>query len=120
MTFDPAELEAIQEFDASPRELGEWRRSPLRPVVEAPPTSKGRFVRALIRRLGQEAGLPITRVPGRRGSRFRIGGAACELKFSTEDPPRFQQVRPPDDGYDYLLAVAARPDRLVYWLIPAA
>ena len=33
---------------------------------------------------------------------------------------RFQQVRPPDDGHDYLLGIGAHPDALVYWLIPAA
>jgi hypothetical protein len=44
----------------------------------------------------------------------------CEIKFSTELPARFQQVRPPSDGYDYLIGIGARPDALVYWLIPAA
>jgi hypothetical protein len=44
----------------------------------------------------------------------------CEIKFSTEDPARFQQVRPPSDGYDYLIAIGAHPRDLVYWVIPAA
>ncbi len=43
-----------------------------------------------------------------------------EVKFSTEDPPRFQQVRDPrlEDGtlkYDFLLGISARPEGLVYW-----
>ena len=36
-----------------------------------------------------------------------------------EDPPRFQQVRPPQDGYDFLIGVAVRPDGVVYWVIAA-
>jgi hypothetical protein len=119
VTFDPAELETIKRFRVGPREQPEWRDSPLRPVVVAAPTSKGRFARTLIERLGQEAGVSVARVPGRRGSRFKVGSAVCELKFSTEDPPRFQQVRPPADGYDYLVGIAARPDRLVYWFMAA-
>lgn len=53
-----------------------------------------------------------------------VGGCRYEVKFSTEDPPRFQQVRDPrrDDGgfaYDGLVCISGRPDGLVYWLIPA-
>lgn len=53
----------------------------------------------------------------------RVGQARCEVKFSTEDPPRFQQVRDPRDAgatkYDYLVCISGRPHGLVYWLIPA-
>jgi len=73
----------------------------------------------LIERLGQEAGVSVARVPGRRGSRFTVGRAVCELKFSTEEPPRFQQVRPPTDGYEYLIGIGARPDRFCYWFMAA-
>jgi hypothetical protein len=50
-----------------------------------------------------------------------VGTAVCEIKFSTENPARFQQVRPPDDGsgYHYLIGIAAQPDRFKYWVIPA-
>ena len=54
----------------------------------------------------------------------RVGQARCEAKFSTEDPPRFQQVRDPrsaaGDRYDYLVSISGRPDSIVYWLIPAS
>ena len=58
-------------------------------------------------------------VLGYTGSRVQVGSAACEIKFSTEDPPRFQQVRLPSDGYDYLVGIGAHPHDLVYWVIPA-
>jgi hypothetical protein len=47
-----------------------------------------------------------------------------ESKFSTEDPPRFQQVRDPRlaDGmfkYDFLFCISGRPEGLVYWVMSA-
>jgi hypothetical protein len=46
------------------------------------------------------------------------------VKFSTEDPPRFQPVRDPraagGSRYDYLVCISGRPHGLVYWVIPAA
>jgi hypothetical protein len=55
----------------------------------------------------------------------QIGSSHCEIKFSTEDPPGFQQVRNPrlssgEQKYDHLICVSGRPHGLVYWLIPAS
>lgn len=37
-----------------------------------------------------------------------------------EDTGRFQQVRPPAYGYDFLIAVGAHPNMFIYWFLPAA
>ncbi|MBA2614556.1 MAG: hypothetical protein H0U90_02055 [Actinobacteria bacterium] len=47
-----------------------------------------------------------------------------ETKFSTEDPPRFQQVRSPILGggklkYDYLVCLSGRPEGMAYWVFEA-
>ena len=120
MTFHPLEQEIINGFDAS-RPLGsEWEASPLKALVVAAPATKGRFAREIVQRLAAAAGVSFDHIAGHTGSRVRVGSAACEIKFSTEDPPRFQQVRPPSDGYDYLIGIGAHPQDLVYWVIPAA
>jgi hypothetical protein len=49
----------------------------------------------------------------------KLARLLARLSFSTEDPPRFQQVRLPSDGYDYLIGIGAHPQDLVYWVIPA-
>ena len=63
----------------------------------------------MVQRLAAAAGVSFDHIAGQTGSRVRVGSAACEIKFSTEDPPRFQQVRPPSDGYDYLIGIGAIP-----------
>lgn len=116
MTFHPLEHEIIAGFDAS-RPIGsEWKDSPLIELVAAAPATKGRFAREIIERLAAAADVPFGHVPGHTGGRVRVGSVACEIKFSTEDPPRFQQVRPPADGYDYLIGIGAHPQDLVYWV----
>ena len=46
------------------------------------------------------------------------GLTKVEVKFSTEDPPRFQQVRDPRRQgtmkYDAVVCLSGRPDGLVY------
>ena len=119
MTFHPLEDEVIRGFDAS-RDIGaEWEASPLRDLVTAAPSTKGRFAREIIGRLAAAAGVSFTNVAGAAGSRRRVSATVCEIKLSTEDPPRFQQVRPPGDAYDYLIGIGAHPHDLVYWVIPA-
>lgn len=120
VTFHPLETDNIDDYSGA-RELGdEWTDSPLKPLVLAASSTKSAFARHLIASLATEASVDFAGVPGRTGGRRRVGSMICEIKFSTELPARFQQVRPPDDGYDYLLCVGARPEALVYWLIPAA
>jgi hypothetical protein len=119
MAFHPLEDEVISGFGAA-REIGvEWRGSPLRDLVTAAPSTKGRFAREIVSRLAEAAGMPLSSIPGSAGSRRRVGTRVCEIKFSTEDPPRFQQVRPPGDAYDWLIGIGAHPHDLVYWCIPA-
>ena len=102
------------------RGLPEWTGSPLHELVLAASSTKAAFARNVVASLATEAGVTFAAVPGRTGGRRRVGRMVCEIKFSTELPARFQQVRPPDDGYDNLLGIGAHPDSLVYWLIPAA
>ena len=119
MTFHPLEDEIINGFDASRPISSEWENSPLKELVVAAPATKGRFAREIIEQLAAAADDTFGQVPGHPGSRVQVGSAACEIKFSTEDPPRFQQVRLPSDGYDYLVGIGAHPQDLVYWVIPA-
>jgi hypothetical protein len=120
MAFHPLEIETIDDFSGA-RELGsEWTGSPLYELVLAASSTKSAFARNVVASLATEAGVDFAGVPGRTGGRRKAGKMVCEIKFSTELPARFQQVRPPDDGYDYLLGIGAHPDSLVYWLIPAA
>lgn len=120
MTFHPLEIETINDFSGA-RELGpEWSESPLYELVLSASSTKGAFARKVIASLATEAAVDFGAVPGRTGGRRRVGKMVCEIMFSTELPARFQQVRPPSDGYDYLIGIGAHPDSLVYWLIPAA
>jgi hypothetical protein len=119
VTFHPLEDEIISGFDSSRPISSEWENSPLKDLVVAAPATKGRFAREIIEQLAAAADVTFGHVRGHTGSRVRVGSAACEIKFSTEDPARFQQVRLPSDGYDYLIGIGAHPRDLVYWLIPA-
>jgi len=117
--FQEVESDVIASFNAT-RELGrEWDGSPLRDLVLAAPSTKGRFAREIVGRLAAAAGVPFTNVAGTYGNRRRVGSKVCEIKLSTEDSARFQQVRPPVGAYDYLLGLGVHPHDLVYWVIPA-
>jgi hypothetical protein len=119
MTFHPLEIEIIDDFSGA-RDLGpEWAESRLHELILAASGTKSAFARNVVASLAAAAGVDFAGVPGRTGGRRRVGRMVCEIKFSSELPARFQQVRPPDDGYEYLLGVGAHPDSLVYWLIPA-
>jgi len=120
MTFHHLESQTIEQFHALRRIGPEWDDSPLRDLLPTAPATKASFARNLMAQLAEEAGVEFRSVQGRSGSRRRIGSAVCEIKFSTEDPARFQQVRPPSDGYDYLIGIGAHPRDFVYWIIPAA
>lgn len=122
--FAPGEVEALAELRATLKQVAEWPpESPLSFVLMLAPRTRGKLGEMLLRQIAINAGL----VPGKAESvayDVRLGSLRCEVKFSTEDPPRFQQVRDPrlDDGstkYDYLVCVSGRPHGLVYWLIPA-
>lgn len=119
MSFSSIERKAITEFRDKVPNVQDWEQSAaeyLRPVA---PSTKGLFARQLIERLATEAGVPFASLPGRAGNRRRVGKAICEIKFSMESPARFQQVRPPSTGYDYLAGICVQPASFRYWLIPA-
>lgn len=120
MSFSSIERKAITEFRDGTRDSPDWEKSfagYLRPTA---PSTKGRFARRLTEQLAIDAGVPFAPVSGRIGNRRLIGKAICELKFSMESPARFQQVRPPTDGYDYLVGICVQPSAVRYWLIPAS
>ena len=124
MEFADGEIEALGELRASLRQVAEWPpESPLSFVLLLAPRTRGKLGESLVDAIARRAGIatgPASSVAYDR----QIGSSRCEVKFSTEDPPRFQQVRDPrlegEYKYDYLVCVSGRPHGLVYWLIPAA
>jgi hypothetical protein len=121
--FSPDEVRALAELRASLRQVAEWPPdSPLSFVLMLAPRTRGKLGELLLARIAADAGLATAR-PESVAYDVRIGDARCEVKFSTEDPPRFQQVRDPREAgatkYDYLVCISGRPHGLVYWLIPA-
>lgn len=124
MDFSADEIEALQELRATLRQVAEWPpESPLSFVLMLAPRTRGKLGELLLDRLAVRAGL-TTEAPESVAYDRRVGIGRCEVKFSTEDPPRFQQVRDPrqDEAgvrYDYLVCISGRPHGLVYWLIPA-
>jgi hypothetical protein len=120
MAFHPVEAETIERFGASRIIEAIWDESPLRDLVASAPSTKGSFARTVVEALAAQAGVMFGPIAGSYGSRRGVGSKICEIKFSTEDPARFQQVRPPAGAYDYLIGIGAHPEDLVYWLIPAS
>ncbi len=123
--FAPDEVEALTELRATLKQVAEWPPdSPLGFVLMLAPRTRGKLGELLLQRIAEKAKLDVGR-PESVAYDVRVGTKRCEVKFSTEDPPRFQQVRDPrSDGgsmrYDALVCISGRPHGLVYWLIPAA
>jgi hypothetical protein len=122
--FSPGEARALKQLRGTLRQVAEWPpESPLSFVLMLAPRTRGKLGEMLLKQLSEDAGLATGKAESVAYD-LRVGAARCEVKFSTEDPPRFQQVRDPraDDGsqrYDYLVCISGRPHGLVYWLIPA-
>ena len=122
--FSPGEVKALSDLRATLKQVAEWPpESPLSFVLLLAPRTRGKLGELLLKRIAEDAGL-VTAKAESVAYDLRIGSLRCEVKFSTEDPPRFQQVRDPrlDDGsarYDHLICISGRPRGLVYWLIPA-
>lgn len=121
--FSDGEVEALGELRSSLKQVAEWPPdSPLSFVLMLAPRTRGKLGELLLARIAKDAGMAIGKAESVAYD-VRIGPVRCEVKFSTEDPPRFQQVRDPrEDGatkYDYLVCISGRPHGLVYWLIPA-
>jgi hypothetical protein len=122
--FSPGEISACDELRGTLKQVAEWPPdSPLSFVLMLAPRTRGKLGELLLGLVAEQAGLTKGRAESVAYD-VLIGQARCEVKFSTEDPPRFQQVRDPrldDDAtkYDYLVCISGRPHGLVYWFIPA-
>lgn len=122
--FSPAEIKALGELRGALKQVAEWPPdSPLSFVLMLAPRTRGKLGEMLLRHIAHHAGIGTGKAESVAYD-VRIGAARCEVKFSTEDPPRFQQVRDPrlESGgtkFDYLVCISGRPHGLVYWLVPA-
>lgn len=123
LDFSAAEIKALAELRATLRQVAEWPpESPLSFVLMLAPRTRGKLGEMLLAQIAEDVGLSTAKAESVAYD-LRVADARCEVKFSTEDPPRFQQVRDPrrEDGsgsYDYLVCLSGRPHGLVYWLIP--
>lgn len=124
LEFADDETAVLNELRASLKQVAEWPPdSPLSFVLMLASRTRGKLGEMLVDGIAQRAGLSTGKASSVDYDR-QIGSSRCEIKFSTEDPPRFQQVRDPrlsadEQKYDHLICVSGRPHGLVYWLIPA-
>jgi hypothetical protein len=122
--FAREEIAALATLATELKKVEEWPPdSPVSFVLKLASRTRGKLGEKLLGRFAADAGLPVGKAKSAAYD-ITIGGATCEVKFSTEDPPRFQQVRDPrmpDETlkYGYLICVSARPAGLVYWVVPA-
>lgn len=121
--FSPGEVAALTDLRTSLKQVAEWPPdSPLSFVLTLAPRTRGKLGEMLLAQIAGDAGLAVGKAESVAYD-VLVGKARCEVKFSTEDPPRFQQVRDPREGgetrYDYLVCISGRPHGLVYWLIAA-
>lgn len=119
--FSAGEVRALADLRSSLRQVAEWPPdSPLAFVLMLAPRTRGKLGEMLLAQIARDAGLSVGKAESVAYD-VRFGPARCEVKFSTEDPPRFQQVRDPREGgstkYDFLVCISGRPHGLVYWLI---
>jgi hypothetical protein len=128
MSFDPEEAAYLHELEQELRQVEEWPLdSPLGFVIHLASRTRGKLGERLVSKIATKLGINSS---SSRSPDFDLlilrqsGGAKVEVKFSTEDRPRFQQVRDPrrqgEMKYDALLCVSGRPDGLVYWVIDAS
>jgi len=122
--FTSGEQQALAQLREELKKVEEWPPdSPVSFVLTLASRTRGKLGEKLIARYATHAGLTVGKAKSVSYD-LSVGEARCEVKFSTEDPPRFQQVRDPrlpDDTikYDYLVCISARPAGLSYWMIPA-
>lgn len=123
--FAADETVILTELRASLKQVAEWPpESPLSFVLMLASRTRGKLGEMLVDGIARRAGLSTAK-PSSVDYDRQVGSSRCEIKFSTEDPPRFQQVRDPrlesgEQKYDYLIGVSGRPHGLVYWIIPAS
>lgn len=122
--FSDGEISALADLRETLNKVAEWPPdSPLSFVLTLAPCTRGKLGEMLLAQIARDANLGVGKAESVAYD-VRVGDSRCEVKFSTEDPPRFQQVRDPRESdatkYDYLVCISGRPHGLVYWLIPAA
>ncbi len=127
MPFDPDEAAYLRELERDLRRVEDWPLdSPLAFVIHLAPRTRGSLGERLISKIADKVGV-VCRPSGSADFdtvvRRPSGDTKIEVKFSTEDPPRFQQVRDPRrEGrmkYDALVCLSGRPEDLVYWILRA-
>ena len=121
--FTDGERAALAELRGSLKRVAEWPpESPLSFVLMLAPRTRGKLGELLLAAIAENAGIEISSAESVAYD-VRLGDCRIEVKLSTEDPPRFQQVRDPREPtgtkYDFLACISGRPHGLVYWLIPA-
>lgn len=128
MPFDPEETTYLGELEVELRRVEAWPvDSPLAFVIHLAPRTRGKLGEHLVAKVATKLGI----VNGPSGSAEYdlaisrpAGPTRVEVKFSTEDPPRFQQVRDPRRQgtmkYDAVVCLSGRPEGLVYWVIDAS
>lgn len=127
MPFDPDEASYLGELEQELRQVEAWPiDSPLAFVIHLAPRTRGKLGEHLISKVAGKLGIRLL-TSGSPDFDWTIcrqsGDTNVEVKFSTEDPPRFQQVRDPRRAgvmkYDFLICISGRPDGLVYWVMAA-
>lgn len=125
--FEPEEAAYLGELEVELRRVEEWPvDSPLGFVIHLAPRTRGKLGEHLVAKIATKLGV-VNAPSGSADYDLAItrpsGLTKVEVKFSTEDPPRFQQVRDPwRQGamkYDAVVCLSGRPEGLVYWVIDA-
>ena len=128
MPFDTEEAAYFRELESELRRVEEWPvDSPLGFVIHLAPRTRGKLGEHLVGKISAKLGIATTPSGSPDFDRLIMrpsGATKAEVKFSTEDPPRFQQVRDPRRQgvmkYDALVCVSGRPEGLTYWVMEAA
>ena len=127
MPFDPEEAAYLGELEVELRRVEEWPvDSPLGFVIHLAPHTRGKLGEHLVAKIATKLGV-VNSPSGSADYDLAVtrpsGPTKVEVKFSTEDPPRFQQVRDPRRQevmkYDAVVCLSGRPEGLVYWVIDA-
>ncbi|MHB1534855.1 MAG: hypothetical protein ACYC1D_09655 [Acidimicrobiales bacterium] len=125
--FDPEEAAYLGELELELRRVEEWPvDSPLGFVIHLAPRTRGKLGEHLVAKIATKLGVvntPSASADFDLAITRRSGLTKAEVKFSTEDPPRFQQVRDPRRQgamkYDALVCLSGRPEGLLYWVLEA-
>lgn len=86
--FAKGEVAALDELRGQLKQVAEWPpESPLSFVLMLAPRTRGKLGELLLAEFATLIGVS-TAQPDSVAYDLRVGSARCEVKFSTEDPPR--------------------------------